>query len=514
VNPYLPDADAEGFDVAAYVKERLAGQDFETVFGNPVLRRAITRQDPILFALTYLPHHLRSEATGDRITFSSVHFAWARYILSWTRPYDEETGPRDAFIAPREMGKSTWMFLIAPMFAGAHGHVGFVAAFADSGSQAETHLATFKHELETNALLRADFPELCSPMVRNRGTTAADRQGMYQSSNGFVFAARGVDSSSLGLKVGSKRPDLIILDDIEPDEAKYSADLKKKRLSTLLDAILPLNTAARVAVTGTVTMAGSIIHELSKHALGKETTDWIASSGFRAHHFLPIVTDDEGRERSVWPARWSLAWLNSIRTTRQYLKNYANDPRGADGDYWNNDTFIEGDVKGITRTALSIDPAVTANKGSDFTGLAVVGYSPSEGKCLVKHASQVKLTPANLRRHVMKLLDEFPEVRLILIETNQGGDAWKAILHSMPVKVAIVHQSEKKEVRAAEALNFYELGKVVHVEGLTAAEEQMASFPLGPHDDIVDAITTIVRRFLDPPKRATATSSAARYRGR
>jgi hypothetical protein len=43
-----------------------------------------------------------------------------------------------------------------------------------------------------------------------------------------------MDSSNLGLKVGDARPDLLILDDIEPHEARYSAGLKAKRLDTLL----------------------------------------------------------------------------------------------------------------------------------------------------------------------------------------------------------------------------------------------------------------------------------------
>lgn len=44
-----------------------------------------------------------------------------------------------------------------------------------------------------------------------------------QAALGLSFAARGIDAASLGMKVGEKRPDLLILDDIEPDESSYSA---------------------------------------------------------------------------------------------------------------------------------------------------------------------------------------------------------------------------------------------------------------------------------------------------
>jgi hypothetical protein len=64
--------------------------------------------------------------------------------------------------------------------------------------------------------------------------------------------------------VGEKRPDLIILDDVEPSESNYSAYLAEKRLSTIQNAILPLNEWARVVWVGTVTTDGSLIHQAVK----------------------------------------------------------------------------------------------------------------------------------------------------------------------------------------------------------------------------------------------------------
>ncbi|MEI5603998.1 hypothetical protein WB307_47175, partial [Streptomyces brasiliscabiei] len=119
-------------------------------------------------------------------------------------------------------------------------HARFAAAFADADAQAQTHLATFKAELDGNRLIREDFPLLVEPKTRGRGSVMADRVSLYHAASGFVFAAAGMDSSNLGMKVGDRRPDLIILDDIEPHEARYSGTLAEKRLQTLREAILPL----------------------------------------------------------------------------------------------------------------------------------------------------------------------------------------------------------------------------------------------------------------------------------
>lgn len=483
------------------------------------LRRQRTREDPALFALVYLSRHLADE--DGRVTLSDVHAAWAKSARRWRKPVREPMADRRAEVAPREMGKSTWHFLVLPMWGAAHEHVGFCAAFADSSTQAETHLATFKSELDNNALLRHDFPDLVAPKTRGRGTVEADRVSLYHARNGFVFAAAGMDSSNLGLKVGDRRPDLIVLDDIEPHEARYSADLAAKRLGTLRDAILPLNVRAHVILVGTVTMAGSIVHQIVKRSRGDfdatdpdDPTRWVDEERIGARHFPAIVLDDDGARASVWPAKWSLAFLESIEHTRTYLKNYANDPRGADGDYWTLDDIRRGTLEAVTRIVVSVDGAVTSKKSSDYTGIAVVGWSPSAGKCVVLEVRQVKKSPEALRLDVLATVERH-DAGLVLVETNQGGDLWQALLWGLPVNVKTVHQSEAKEVRAADVLNHYQRGKVLHAEGadLRDYEGQLVAFPRAPHDDMVDAAGSAVRYFLSRgrKRRPPAPPSSVAY---
>jgi predicted phage terminase large subunit-like protein len=505
---YLDGLDAESFDLDVY----LARFDAR-LLADEEGRRTLTRLDPLLFALVYARHHLRDP--GGRLTFGDAHLDWCRAARAWVRPAITPAEQRDAYVAPRNMGKSTWWFLLLPLWAAAHGHARFAAAFASSATQAETHLGTFKREIDSNELLRRDFLDLCSPAKRPSGGNVADTQNMYIAKNGFVFAARGIDSSNLGMKVGEARPDLILCDDIEPDESSYSLDLARKRRTTLIDSILPLNVYARVVISGTVTMPGSIIHQLVKHGRGVETADWIGEEGFRAHCTAPIVQRADGTERSVWPAKWPLAYLKSIEHTRSFAKNYANDPMGADGELWAPEDFrYPGDegVDPVTHMMLSIDPAVTAKKGSDYTGMAVVSWSARHRRCTVHAAIGLKIQPGPLlRERVLALLDEYPQIGLILIEVNQGGDTWEAILHGMPVKVKTVSQAENKFTRAEGVLNHYQRGRVIHARRLVEAEQQMCAFPKAPHDDLVDAVGSAIRRFIPNKPREIFKASSASY---
>jgi len=485
--------------------------------GDAAVVRRQLGTDPIAFAVIYLGHHLRSKETGDRLTFSSAHFEWAELALTWTGGVgaNELQGGRHAIVAPRGLGKSTWWFLILPLWAAAHGHARFIAAFADSANQAAGHLMTLKGELDDNPLLRHDYPDLCSPAKWRSGTSVADRQSMLHTRSGFTFAARGIDSSVLGLKVGTTRPDVLILDDIEPGESNYSAELAEKRRTTMIDAIFALNVYARVIMVGTVTMPNSIMHQIVKVARsgGKtdEANEWVAQERIACHHYLPVITEDDGTRRSIWPAKWPLTWLYARRGTREYAKNYLNDPYARDSVYWSGNNFIYGKVAAVARTGLWVDPAVTSRERSDFTGLAVVGYSPSARKCLVKEALGVRLPPRELRLKLITLLSRFEEISRVLVEVNQGGDFVKDAFHDLGVKVVVHTVSESKEVRFANALPHWQRGRVVHAGHLDQLEDQCVAFPNGLHDDVADATVAGVLHFLSPKRKIKAGRSGRSY---
>lgn len=506
-NPYDPRVNSENFDLAGYLS-----QFDQRLFNVPAGRRALTKYDPLLFAIIYLRHHI---ATEGHVSFADPHFEWAARARGWVRR-NELKGDRHAYIAPRDTGKSTWWFLILPMWAAAHGHKKFVAAFAHSGTQSETHLHAFRSELAENQLLRQDFPTLCAVARKPNGKTTADNIQMLRCSSGFAFAARGVDAANLGLKEKDTRPDLILLDDVEPDEASYSEFQMRKRRGTIIEAILPMNLRASVVLVGTVTMPGSIVHQLVAKARGDEQVEpWVQEEQFIPHHHLPIISRDDGTERSIWPFKWPIDFLRSIRRTRSYAKNFLNDPVGNEGGYWSVEDFVYDTLPNITRQILSVDPAITTKTQSDPTGLAILSYAPAyvdkttrlptqvPSKVQVDYAAEVRLVGEALRRHILKLCAQYPRIRLIVVEANQGGEHWHAILHDMPVRVVIVYSEVKKEVRAANLLELYQHNppRVVHAERLALLEQQMASFPRGK-DDLVDAVGAVALRVLGPRQTA------------
>lgn len=474
---------------------------------SPEGRRTLTRHDPLLFAYVYFPHHISNPADNS-MSVCDFHLDLLEYAQSWAKPTGKSKENRACFIAPRMSGKSTWIFLLLPMWAAAHGHRTFVAAFSDVGSQAETHLHTFKMELMSNELLRTDYPEFCEPKkVGGSSKEMMNNRNQIMQANGFIFMARGADSAALGLKVGQTRPDVLLFDDIEPGESNYSEHDARKRKETLIADLFALNTWAVVGIVGTTTMPNSLIDQMRKVELARSEYDgepdlfrdsldpeqrWVLDENIKVHYW-PAILADEGVERSLWPERWSLDDLNADRHTRAFQKNMMNRPISADGGYWDEDDIDIDRPSFYKRTLISVDPAVTTAKRSDYTGISVVSQG-SDGRIYVRYADQFKMDTDDLAIKVKELVEEFG-CGFLVVETNQGGDLWKKVFREVPCKYRGIRAKDKKEIRAAEAADHYKRGHVKHTNHFHIAEEQMLAFPHVTHDDVVDSIVTGVLAF-------------------
>lgn len=477
----------------------------------PEGRRALSQNDPLMFAAIYMPHHLK-DSEKSSITLCDFHTD----LIGYARTLTADSGSmspkanRDCFIAPRQSGKSTWIFTIIPMWAAAHGHKKFIAAFSDSETQAENHLFTFKQELMNNELLREDFPELCASKEgqSNAGRALMNNRNQIMQSNGFIFMAKGADSAALGMKVGALRPDLLLFDDIEKGESNYGPTEIRKRKETLISDLFYLNTWAHVAIVGTTTMPHSIMDQIRKVHDAKSIYDgpedlfrdsldadlrWVVDENITTHYWPVVLQENDGTEFSLWPERWSMEVLNEQRHTRDFAKNMMNRPVSLDGGYWDDEDIDIDWLEEYGNTIISVDPAVTTAARSDYTGLAVLSRG-NDGKIYVRHAEGVKLNSESLRAKVNELIQEY-KPGLVYVETNQGGDLWKQVFAGIPCKYRSVRQREKKEVRAAQAHDFYKKNMVKHVRHFPSLEEQMLAFPSVPHDDILDAVVSGVLYF-------------------
>jgi hypothetical protein len=357
-------------------------------------------------------------------------------------------------------------------------------------------------ELEGNAPLAADYPDLCTPMHRARTRrTVTDRVDALHQANGFRIVARGIDRATLGLKKGADRPDLILLDDLEPDEARYSEALATKRRRTFLEAVLPMNLRARVVYTGTVVMFGSIVHQAIRHSRGELTEDervdaaWVEEERFTVHHILPVVDLPNGARRSYWESRFPLAELTRMEGTRSYRKNYLNLPLPGEGDWWTEELYRYDELTdGYGATIIYIDPHVKkspTSKGKGWTGITVLSRSPAgtDPAIWIRYTTRVRVIGKRLHARVESILADHQDVRRIVVEINQGGDYLLEALEDLGPPVAPHTETLSKEARCERVLDLYERqpSRIIHVGPQPLLEAEQTGYPEADTRDVLDS---------------------------
>lgn len=166
-----------------------------------------------------------------------------------------------------------------------------------------------------------------------------------------------------------------------------------------------------------------------------------------------------------------------------------NDTPGALWTYSQMDKIRTHDVSGLVRIVIAVDPATTANDGSDETGIIASGLDEAGYGYILDDASG-KYSPNEWARKAIALATHH-DADAIVIETNQGGDMVENTLRTVAPNIRIirVHAKRGKRLRAEPVAALYEQHKIRHVFGLTTLEDQMCTWEPSSNDspDRMDA---------------------------
>jgi predicted phage terminase large subunit-like protein len=233
------------------------------------------------FGTTYFPHYLTTAS-------SALHkYFCERYPAMIFRAIETGDGDREADAAPRGNAKSTWTTLILPIWCLVYKYRTFILPVSETALQAQDFLSFIKAELETNERLKQDFPEACGEGPVWRADTIITR-------NGCKVRGAGAGQKLRGMRHGSKRPDLVIGDDLESDEAVESPDQRKKFEKWFFKALMKIGQPDTVyIVDGTILHYDSLLAGLLK------------KPGWKGKKFKAILTWSQSKLWERWEAIFS-----------------------------------------------------------------------------------------------------------------------------------------------------------------------------------------------------------------
>lgn len=150
----------------------------------------------------------------------------------------------------------------------------------------------------------------------------------------------------------------------------------------------------------------------------------------------------------------------------------------------------------LKRIVVAIDPAAKENVSSEdgaATGIVAAGMGEDKRGYILEDAT-LRASPHAWARRAIAIYDRY-EADCVVVETNQGGDMVKAVLHSIRpgLPVREVTASRGKWTRAEPVAALYEQGRVSHIGSFPELEDEMVLFEPngligGASPDRVDAL--------------------------
>lgn len=296
-----------------------------------------------------------------------------------------------AIAAPRGHAKSTAGTVAYGLAELLFRNSKYLVIVSDTEGQAAMFVQLIASELQTNEELINLFgikrdEEGVVKFIRDSQTDI-----MVQMDDGYVFrvVAKGAEQKLRGMLWNHKRPDLIIIDDLENDELVKNPERRTKLKEWVRGALIPL-----LSRRGKLRMWGTVLHEDSvlncympkrqdkffrRNAL-KEWTDnprksmW-RSIKYRAH------TDDFSD--ILWPQRYDKGFFIVRRRefteagmSDVYSREYLNEPIDESVALIKKSDLLEireEDTKKRLRYYITADLAVSLEQRSDYSVFVVAG---------------------------------------------------------------------------------------------------------------------------------------------
>ncbi len=487
--------------------------------------------DPMAFGRRYLGHYFTAASPPFHRQLCRL---WQKRVMKGRIPGGDTLdqmlaapGCRLALAAPRGHAKSTVMSLQNALHAALYGYKKYILLVSDTESQAVAFLDAIKAELEENQLLQADFGPQKGRVWKS---------GVILLQNGCRIDAVGSGQKLRGRRHGARRPDLILLDDIENDQEVLSPDGRRKLERWYFAAVSKAGDKyTDMVCVGTVLHHDSLLVHLLENPAYRAHR-WQAVERFSEsslwEDWRKLYTDLEDPDRDkhalrffrankkamlagtkvLWPQKLSYYDLMCMMVSEgesafwQEMQNQPQDPASC---LFPREWLRFYDKEGVDfRTGFRFfgycDPSLGKTADADFSAILTIAQHRQSGLLYVLDADLQ-------RRHPDRIIaDILDKARLLQREYGAKYSAFGAETNQFQwfLKERLAAESAAAgiylpltEVRAAS-------DKVLRIQSLqpdirngylqfsrdqTELLRQLEQFPLGRHDDGPDALEGAVR---------------------
>ena len=221
---------------------------------------------------------------------------------------------------------------------------------------------------------------------------------------------------------------------------------------------------------------------------------------------LPAIFEDG---TSCWPEYWSLEDLTAVKASippSKWNAQYQQNPTGEENaiikrEWWN--LWDQDKVPQLEYIIQSYDTAFSKKETADFSAITTWGvFYPNEGgsgpNLILLDSKKGRWDFPELKQEALDNY-KFWEPDTVIIEAKASGTPLTQELRNMGIPVVNFTPSRgnDKVMRAHSIAPLFEAGMVWAPDEMWAEEliEEVAAFPNGEHDDLVDSMTQALMRY-------------------
>lgn len=214
--------------------------------------------------------------------------------------------------------------------------------------------------------------------------------------------------------------------------------------------------------------------------------------------YAKAINDDD---TLFFPERLTRAFLDSARKTmgsylfaNQYQNEIIPDDEQTFKKHW---LRYYAALPEPLHTFAFVDPAISEASTADFTGIVVISVDVNQN-WYVRYAVRKRMNPSQLIEQCFRIFDQYKPITIGIEDVAFQ----RAIVHfafeemkrrnkQIPITGVKRGTDKSKEMRILSLVPRFEWGTLFLSQGLHDLEMELAQFPRGAHDDIIDSLASL-----------------------
>lgn len=446
---------------------------------------------------------------------------------------NEDITKKICWSVPRGHGKSAYLSNIFPVHQIVYKKRHYILIVSETERMSQKFVEWVADQLKFNKKLRDDFGGLLSP--NKNGNDTDNQEGFVTSSNTRVQSA-SIGKQLRGARHGSYRPDLCILDDLESSKNTNTKELREKNLHWFNSVVMPIGDITRTAFI----YMGTLVHGQGLLPAVLNRSDfkgriYSAIVGEPEHpelweHLEALLRDIENPNReeeaeqfyyankekmdlgakTLWNDRFTYFDLIKIKVnvgSRAFGSEYLNRPTDDETAIFKSSQFQFFDNKDLyypdgRRMSLDIygfwDIAIGKNSRSDYNAIVTIGRDRRTGIMYVLDAWAGKVPMHEALEICLHKIHEYGHT-VFGVETVQAQwDAFRQLREKATAqglyktRLLSVNPKGRKEDRIEQLEPLVESGVLRFKQNQRLLLEMLEQFPSHDHDDLPDALASVV----------------------